>query len=82
MPADRIDHFVHMRAEPGPATEPPEGAPIVSPMLVEWLEKAFPVFVASPPGTLDQAVYALSSTNRSYGEQSVLAYLRTLVRAA
>lgn len=82
MPTERIDHFARIRSEPEAVEEVPEGAPVVLPHLIEWLEAQFPVNPPSPPfNSVDSCAWALGEIATQHGEQRVIAYLKLLMRA-
>jgi hypothetical protein len=80
---ERTDHFAAMRASPEPApSEPPEGAPVVTPYLIEWLEKQFPSSTPVRASSLNDAIAGVTGLAQWHGEQRVITYLRTLVKGA
>jgi hypothetical protein len=78
---ERPDHFANMRREPL-AAEPPEGAPVVTPALIEWLEREFAVPPPRDWNGLDDVVNLLGATAMAYGEQRVIAHLKLLMKVA
>lgn len=82
MPSERIDHFAAMRVEEAPQAEPPEGSPVVTPELIEWLEETFQAAPIGPATGMDDGVSKLCEIARQYGNREVIAHLRNLVRIA
>lgn len=78
MPTERPDHFAHLR-EPV-SQEVPEGAPVIRPDIITWLEAQFPIVVPEPPRSLDEAAAGISDLAALFGQQQVIAHLRLLVR--
>lgn len=72
-----------MRAEDEPApSEPPEGAPVVAPYLIAWLEAQFPPPRLATSLSVDGAVTTLGKVAERAGQLQVIEYLRTLVKGA
>lgn len=81
MPTERHDHFAAMRGEAAPPEDPPEGAPVVTPALIEWLEREFAVPPPRDWNGLNDVVNLLGGVACAYGEQRVIAHLKLLMKA-
>jgi hypothetical protein len=83
---DRTDHFSRIRGEDAPSPEPPEGAPMVSQDLVDWLEREgfgqVTLNAGGFPGCRDHEVQVVHGVTYAGGQLSVIQYLRTLVKVA
>lgn len=81
--ADRIDHLA--RLSQGHREEPPEGAPLVTQDLIEWLTKnGFGQMSMDGPlaGSLDGALSISHEAAFRTGQLSVLQHLKTLMKVA
>lgn len=82
--ADRIDHLQRIREEGEPTVSPEKDAPLVTPDLVAYLERAF----ASPypqgvkAGSQDDQVKLVADMAAWGGACMVINHLKTLIRTA
>lgn len=80
MPVDRPDHLARIRGE-APSEEPPEGAPVVRPELIEYLEAHLDLTLArgSLATSQDDLVHLATAHAFIQGKLSLIAHLKTLV---